>query len=229
MRPFPLLIVFKLLLNPAEQEKARVKGLEDIASIIDQCSLSEALYHRRYELAGEQSKTNPDSSHEVYRKRLKELYLEILTFLVTCACFLQRSGAKRFVRDIAKWDEWDNMVEEVKRKETAFKSTEDKWRDLTYQEESEARISQHEAKLRSLGGIESEVVRLQEVIERAQMDADRKSFLCSLTDIQPSVSYNEARKKHGSQTNAWLVEESTEFADWKSSANSLLWIHGKGL
>jgi hypothetical protein len=47
-----------------------------------------------------------------------------------------------------------------------------------------------------------------------------------LSPPDPRTRYNIGREDHHEGTGKWLIEGEI-FAEWKSSSNSLLWIHGK--
>jgi len=222
------------VLNPIKQEEHRAKALDEISSIISQCSLREGIYRLQYEETDRlRTGASEISQHEKYRGALRELYVTILTFQATCACFLSKSTAKRITRSMAEWDGWDSLLNIIKGMDTRLRDIETQWKDLTYQKSLDSsrqqQTSQHEETVTSLRGIESEVTRLRTVIDEAQKNANRKALLESLTTIQPSSNYNQAREKHrGSGTNGWLLEDNKAFAQWKSTPNSVLWIHGKG-
>ena len=69
------------------------------------------------------------------------LYVKILTFQATCACYLNKHTAKRIVCDIAKFDKWDNLLENIQTKEDTLQSVQKVWQDFTYQENWEKRTS----------------------------------------------------------------------------------------
>lgn len=43
----------------------------------------------------------------------------------------------------------------------------------------------------------------------------------------PSTNYHAALDRRHSETGLWLVN-GQQFDEWKSSASSLMWLHGKG-
>jgi hypothetical protein len=57
-------------------------------------------------------------------------------------------------------------------------------------------------------------------------DQERLSKICSwLSALDPSTNYHKAHKQRQAKTGLWLLE-SVEFAKWKESAASRLWLHG---
>jgi len=212
----------------------RAAALHDIANLVSQCSLSERVYQRRYgEADGLPPEGSDASQHQVYRNALRGLYVEVLTFQATCACFLSKSATGRVTENMTEGDIWDALLSKIKAKDARLRDIEAQWKDITYQQvldgDHRLRISQHKETVQGLRGMEDEVIRLRKVIDDAQINADRRSLLESLTTIQPSSNYDLAREEHcGSRTNGWLFVDNPVFATWKTTPSSMLWIHGKG-
>jgi hypothetical protein len=207
-----------------------VKGLDDIASIISRCIMREALYHRRYESTdyGE-SKREFETSHIRYRDALRALYVKILSFQATNVCFLSKNTFLRVTADMVNWNDWDNMLAEIKKQENVLKSIEEQWRDMRYDEECKLHNDRHEQRMRGLSAIEDEVSRVRNVIMQVQNNNEREKLLKWLSLVDPSKNYNSARKSHALSTGDWLVEKSSDFKIWEKAPNSLLWLHGKGI
>lgn len=206
-----------------------MKGLDDIASIISRCIMREALYHQRYESVDHgESRREFVASHISYRDALRALYGKILNFQATSVCFLSKDTFSRVTADMVKWNDWDNMLAEIKEQENILKSIEEQWRDMKYEEECKLHNDRHEQRLRRLGAIEDEVSRVRNVIMQAQNDKERERLLKWLSSVDPSKNYNSARERHALSTGDWLVEASSDFKNWKKAPNSLLWLHGRG-
>ena len=217
-------------MNPSKQEAARVKGLDDIATIISQCIMREALYHRRYESTDHgESKREFETSHISYRDALRALYVKILSFQATSVCFLSKRTFSRVTADMVKWNDWDNMLAEIKKQENTLKSIEEQWRDMKYDEECKLHNDRHEQRMSGLSAIEDEVSRVRSVIMQAQNNKEREELLRWLCPVDPSKNYNSARESHALSTGDWLVEKSSDFKNWEKAPNSLLWLHGKGI
>ena len=206
-----------------------MKGLDDIASIISQCIIREALYHQRYESTdhGESSREFV-TSHISYRDALRVLYGKILNFQATSVCFLSKDTFSRVTADMVKWNDWDNILAEIKEQENILKSIEEQWRDMKYEEECKLHNDRHEQRMRGLSAIEDEVSRVRNVIMQAQNDKEREKLLKWLSSVDPSKNYNSNHEKHALSTGDWLVEASSDFKNWEKAPNSLLWLHGRG-
>jgi N-terminal domain of NWD NACHT-NTPase len=206
-----------------------VKGLDYIATIISRCTMREALYRRRYEPGDHgESKREFMASHSSYRDALRALYVKILNFQVNCICFLSKNTFSRTTADMVKWNDWDKMLAEVEEQEQFLKSIEEQWRDMKYEEECRLFNDQHERRMAGLGAIEGEVSRVRSVILQVQNNNEREKLLNWLSSVDPSENYNSARASHASSTGDWLVEKSSDFKNWETAPNSLLWLHGKG-
>ena len=207
-----------------------MKALGDIATIISQCTMREALYHRRYESTDHsESKREFETSHISYRDALRALYVKILSFQATSVCFLSKNTFSKFTADVVKWNDWDSMLAEIKKQENALKSIEEQWRDMKYDEECKLHNDRHEQRIRRLSAIEDEVSRVRSVIMQAQNKNEQKKLLKWLSSVDPSKNYNSARESHALSTGDWLVEKSSDFKNWEEAPNSLLWLYGKGI
>ncbi len=207
-----------------------MKGLDDIATIISQCTMREALYHRRYESTDHgESKREFETLHIRYRDALRALYVKILSFQATSVCFLSNDTFSRVTADMVKWTDWDNMLTEIKQQENALKAIEEQWRDMKHDEECKLHNDRHEQRMRGLSAIEDEVSRVCSIIMQAQNNNEREKLLKWLSSVDPSKNYNSARKSYALSTGDWLVEKSSDFKNWEKAPNSLLWLHGKGI
>ena len=207
-----------------------MKSLDDIATIISQCIMREALYHRRYESTDHgESKREFETSHISYRDALRALYVKILSFQATSVCFLSKRTFSRVTADMVKWNDWDNMLAEIKKQENTLKSIEEQWRDMKYDEEYKLHNDRHKQRMSGLSAIEDEVSRVRSVIMQAQNNNEREELLRWLCPVDPSKNYNSARESHALSTGDWLVEKSSGFKNWEKAPNSLLWLHGKGI
>jgi hypothetical protein len=229
-------------LNPSNQEASRVQGLDDIVSIVSKCSVREALYHERYELdpVGE-GQRDFESSHTAYHDTLKAVYAAILTFQATCAVYLFKNPWKKYARDFTKWDTWDDMLDEIRKRDSTLKSMDERWRDQRYEENWKKKVAQHLQKIKKLEAIEDEMARFRDLVsdnykkfwdKNAQYE--HWNLLEWLTTVQPSDYYNRgrdrARKKDGTSTAGdWLVKDKGhDFQSWLKQVNSLIWLYGKG-
>jgi hypothetical protein len=96
-------LVLLLLLNPKDQDAKRVKAIEDIAVIIRQCALREIGYEHRYVKGMNQDACQDlGSAHSMFRRAMKELYIETLRFEAKCLEFLVQHPAKHLLNDMFK-------------------------------------------------------------------------------------------------------------------------------
>lgn len=231
----------ELLLNSSLQEAVRVKALDSIASIISRCYMRETIYHTRYELTGEGSllpNSKYHSSHIAYRDALKMLYTEILTFQATWVCFFSEDGSTflRVIKDSVTLVDWEPMLHKIEQREQNLKDMDVIWKDTTYQEDWGVKNAQHCERVRKLDELKQELLRLSNAVISAQQQSDRKELFKWLIKVDsspdyiftPSTNYNKSRDRRQANTGGWLVDKLETFQKWKTSPNSLLWLHGKG-
>ncbi|GIJ91272.1 hypothetical protein Asppvi_010237 [Aspergillus pseudoviridinutans] len=217
-----------LFLNPSTQEVTRVQGLNEIASILSRCTVRESLYRHRYELNDESSKVGDfKSSHLAYRGAIKALYVEMLKFQATTVRYLSRNTFRRVTADMVKWDKWDGLLGQIKQQETNLIQMEDQWKLVKEEERYDLQKKQHENHMKMLQAVDEEIIRVKEVIAKAQRDENRLELLRWLSEVDPSLDYNHARNLHAESTGDWLLKENEEFRLWKGTPNSFLWLHGK--
>jgi hypothetical protein len=213
-------------LNPGKQEAARAEGLENIAALLRQCSIREALYSRTYDGSMERKQAYL-SVHVNYRDELKDLYVRILTFQATCLCYLTRHTASRVVRDMIVWDDWDDLSAQVDSQTVRVKSIEEQWRDFKLQEQWEIEAENNKKRMAIDAAIRDEVTRVRRCIAKTQEDQTRLELFRWLSPEDYSKRYNNIRERHERDTGAWLLEHKI-YKDWKESSGSFLWLHGKG-
>ncbi|KAL2157746.1 hypothetical protein VTH06DRAFT_5014 [Thermothelomyces fergusii] len=128
---------------------------------------------------------------------------------------LHEEPGPRWRRDAFSWDDWDELLDDVRKQELAFDRVRKDWRDMIYDEECEKEAKRHR-----------EVMGRWDALERAQEEKKRAELLEWLCDIDPSEIYNTARNKYQEGTGNWLLEEE-EFWAWEETPGSFLWLHGK--
>lgn len=189
-------------MNASAESASLAKGLEYISSLITQSKMREELY---MEARGYESRVRDHEkfqlSHREYKAALERLYRQILKFEVKSCCYY--SNKFRIGLDAVKWNDWEQLIGAVREKEQSFAAIEQIWRDIRHAEEQLAN-------------------------ESAIAQKEHEEFLEWLSDIDPSSAYNDARGRHESGTNEWLLKGSEEFKAWETTAKSLIWLHGKG-
>lgn len=225
-------VLSQLLTNPSEQATSLAKGLEYISGVVAQSRMWEELYVRRYE---SDSSSKPWSSvapfalesHIEYKSALAMLYVEVLRFQITSYCYYSRSLASRLTLDIIKWNDWTQLLEDVREKERVFNAISETWRDKIFDEECAAAERRHKEALVCWKAVGTELTELRRAVVDAQKESTRATLLDWLCDIDVSEMYNSGRDKHGTGTGAWLIEEHEDFRFWENKPASFLWLHGK--
>lgn len=219
-------MIGQLFLNPLEQAASLAKGLEHISSLIVRSSMWEDLYVRRYESVTYD--TLPES-HAEYRHALEMLYQEVRRFQIACFGYYNHKSASRLALDAVKHHGWEELLENIKYRETEFDKVSNGWRDKMYNEEwgkEEARHQQAMSQWRTIG---TDVSELRKTVEEVQKDKKRQEMLNWLCAIDTSVQYRAARDKYSRGTCAWLIQESDSFKAWELNPKSFLWLNGKGM
>lgn len=216
-----------MILGPGEQEAARAKCLEGVASLLRQCSIREALYRSSYDGNTEKKEANL-SVHISYREELKILYVKILTFQATCLCHLSHRTGGRIVRDMALWTDWDELSTAIDVQKERINEIETQWRDFKLQEHWDVEKKRHSEHMEYLDPMSNEICRIREVTEKAQNDNVRLRLLQWLSSEDFSARYNDIWSKREELTGDWLIEND-HYNDWKTKPRSFLWLYGKGM
>ncbi|QYT00974.1 hypothetical protein H0G86_008031 [Trichoderma simmonsii] len=188
-------------MNASIESASLAKGLEYISSLITQSKMREELY---IEARGHESRVRDHEkfqfSHREYKAALERLYRQILKFEAKSCCYY--SNKFRIGLDAVKWNDWEQLIGDVREKEQSFAAIEQIWRDIRHAEQQLAN-------------------------ESAVTQKEHEEFLDWLSDIDPSSTYNDARVRYENGTNEWLLKGSEEFKAWETTAKSLIWLHGK--
>lgn len=213
-------------MNISTESAVQAKGLEYISSLISQGQIREELYIKCYE-SRKHAKQGFQQSHREYKAALERLYRQILKFQTKSCCYYSNISAIRYGLDAVKWNDWDQLVNDVRQRDAEFAAFEQIWRDLQHLEDRlEAKSLQRET-INSIAAVKTEMSKSREAAEIAMTKQERDELFRWLCDIDPSSIYNTARERHEAGTNEWLIK-SEKFQNWERSDGSLLWLHGKG-
>jgi hypothetical protein len=109
-----------------------------------------------------------------------------------------------------------------------LKEWDERWRDYTMQEEWEAMRRRHEQRMQKLDAVRQEMERFGQLVVDANMEAKRSEILLWLQVALPATHFDAAvAKRRNYATGQWLLQ-SSQFSAWKKTANSFLWLIGKG-
>ncbi|KAL6786735.1 ankyrin repeat-containing domain protein [Trichoderma sp. SZMC 28012] len=214
-----------LCMNMSTESAVQTKGLEYISSLISQSQLREELYIKCYE-SRKDAQHEFQQSHREYKAALERLYRQILKFQAKSCCYYSNTSAFRYGLDAVKWNDWDQLLKDVRQRDTEFAAFEQIWRDLQHLEERLAAERLQRETISSIAAIRTEMSISREVAESAMTKQERHKLFSWLCDIDPSSIYNTARERHEAGTNEWLIR-SEGFENWERSDGSLLWLHGK--
>lgn len=205
--------------------------MEEIASIIRECNLREAIYRRRYEpTAGKCKIEDPDIGfHKEYRKGIKALYARILEFQAIYVCYLTHNNAERWVQDVAKWQDWDKLIKSIQGESLKVKALDKHFQGHMQQEEWEFTTQRHDQALKAMDALQREMERFSKLVSDANNNQTRDRWLSQLRTTEPATHYNSAEQKRRKYaTGQWLLH-SSDFDTWKAKPNSFLWLIGKGV
>jgi hypothetical protein len=189
--------------------------------------MRENLYQRRYEGQNKVDEPFPEA-HSKYKATLEHLYQQILSFQIHCYCYYTQSKASRLFNEFSKKNDWDGLVEEIRRQEAQMAAIDKIWRDQRYDDECAASERQYQGTILNLKTISANILGLQEAVEDANRDRNQTELLDWLCDIDPSDIYNAALNRHKAGTSEWLIKENEQFTSWVQSPSSFLWLYGKG-
>ncbi|KAJ4859640.1 ankyrin repeats (3 copies) domain-containing protein [Trichoderma breve] len=219
-------VLLSICLTPSNQAVSLANEFKYVLSLIIQGRMREDLYQRRYE--GQNKVDEPFlEAHSKYKSALENLYQQILRFQIHCYCYYTQSKASRLVSDFSQKNDWNGLVEDIRRQETQMAAIDKIWRDQRYDDESAASERRYQGTILNMKTIGANISSLREAVENANRDRNQQELLDWLCDIDPSDMYNAARKRHKAGTSEWLIKENAEFASWVQSPSSFLWLHGK--
>ena len=184
--------------------------------------MRQKLYERQYK-----TDNSSEELHE-YRDTLKELYIRILKFEAKCVCYYSKNAAKRLGRDVAKWDMWDSLLQDITDQEGEFMKVYGIKQDLVAQGEYEKLSSRHIESMDILKVISENIDGFKQAVASTQSEKNRTQLVEWLSTADPSINHNSAREKHEPETGDWLIKDSTDFKSWFNAPNSFLWVNGKG-
>ncbi|KAL7935792.1 ankyrin repeat-containing domain protein [Trichoderma chlorosporum] len=221
-------LLLPLFLNPSAQMASLAKGLEFVSTLIAQSRMREELYIRRYESKAQDNQLFPQS-HREYKNGLERLYRKILRFQATSYCYYSKTSASRFSSDMVKWNDWDQLIDEIREEESLFNRLNDTWRDIRYDNECSAAEKRHLEAATLWFTIGENVSSLERTVKDAQEQQSRIELLGWLCNIDHTELYNSARNKHKDGTGEWLIDRSEIFKTWEErvTSKSFLWLHGK--
>ncbi|KAL7956611.1 ankyrin repeat-containing domain protein [Trichoderma compactum] len=219
-------VLLSICLKPGNQAVSLATELNYVSSLIIQGHMREDLYQRRYEGQNKVDEPFPEA-HSKYKATLGRLYQQILRFQIHCYCYYAQGKASRLLSDFSKGNDWNSLVDDIRRQEAQMAAIDKIWRDQRYDEESAASERRHQGTILNLKTIGADISKLQEAVENANRARNQKEFLDWLCDIDPSDMYNAARKRHKAGTSEWLIKENAQFTSWVQSPSSFLWLHGK--
>lgn len=201
-----------------------MNALSHVTGLLSQCKMREELYKRRYEReTNYDDPTHLSLEHETYKDSLRDLYIKILSFLATCSVYLSHNTAMRTARSMIAWDGWADLNAEILAQEQALLAIEALFDAFRVQEEWEMQQDWNKRKLAEEQALVEEITRITRMM---QDEKDIKLFTW-LSSVNIDAKYNTERKRHQKGTGTWLVEGPV-FEDWKTTANSVMWLHGKG-
>ncbi|KAI6381340.1 hypothetical protein MCOR25_001272 [Pyricularia grisea] len=102
-------LLLPLLTNPAEVDQANKEGIAYVTQKIQYYTDMESFF-----LHGKNEQIFPAQAKHNLRKLLIDLYKAIIDFQAQSVLRFFRSRFATFVRDVAKWDSWEEMLQNVK-------------------------------------------------------------------------------------------------------------------
>jgi hypothetical protein len=126
--------------------------------------MRQKLYERQYK-----TDNSSEELHE-YRDTLKELYIRILKFEAKCACYYPKNAVNRLGRNVAKWDMWDSLLQDISVQEGEFVKVYEIKEDLIAQDEYEKLSSRHVESMDILRLISENIAGFKQAVASAQSE-----------------------------------------------------------
>ncbi|KAF8865087.1 hypothetical protein BDZ45DRAFT_580955, partial [Acephala macrosclerotiorum] len=195
---------------------AMVEGIEKVAMLLARCRALELLY---LEPAG--------SIDEIgFEEALIGLYVAILKFECSAIRFHGTNTAKRILSGVIPTS---SSVEEDFKKITEAQASVDSCAKLIDVKRKFSSSDNHTRLERILRELEGPIVRSASMLQDyadSMKEREREKLLQWLSTIQYKKHHKVKRNEHLEGSCAWLLE-SREYIEWKkSSASSILWLHG---
>lgn len=209
-----------------------MEALEKISSIICESALRESTYVQRFGQTAAGIKRELVTAHTTYRAKVRELYKGILTFEATNICFLADGSAKKLLKDLAKWDDWEKMIGDLEKMNLGLRDLDAQWMQLRQEDHWKKWQDNHDQDLRVSEAIKSEMERIAAAITSAQLDSDRRSLLEWLRmkgeQVVPFEFYEQHTNARAAiaDTGSWILSLPS-LTSWKVTENSFLWLRGK--
>lgn len=210
-------------MNISAQSASLANGLEYISRLISQSQMREEFYVKFYE-SQNSAPGALQQSHRAYKASLEQLYRQILKFQAKSCCYYSNNAAFRYGHNAIRWNDWDRLVSDIRKRDTDFIEIERTWRD---NERHLADETMQRTAINSLSAIRSDMAASHKAAENAITQKEREELLSWLCGTDPSSIYNTSRNRYEPGTNEWLIKDS-KFKTWEMNAGSLLWLHGKG-
>jgi hypothetical protein len=211
-------------MNISAQSAFLAKGLDYISHLISQSQMREEFYAKFYESRNSAPEALQES-HRAYKATLERLYRQILKFQAKVCCYYSTHSASRHSLDAIKWNDWDQLVNDVRERDMHFIEIERTWQ---YNEDRLATDNMQRTTIDSLSAIRLDMTASRQAAENVMTQKEREELLSWLCSTDPSSIYNAIRDRHKTGTNEWLIKDSEEFRTWETNAGSVLWLHGKG-
>ena len=191
--------------------------------MLEQCWLIAKEYH----FICTEPKSSPEkadgTSLPTYAKALEALFEAILDFEVEVICFLFKSGFKKYLREVTKWNDWKGMLDTIQERLDMVRDFDDLSQRYIQRRDFKQAQSQHNDIKDQLSQIQ---IQLSEQKLTTSEESRRREFFTQLSSLDCQDDYSRLRDSHQKSTNDWLLEEGF-FKTWEETPHSLLWIHGE--
>ncbi|KAB8304456.1 hypothetical protein EYC80_003850 [Monilinia laxa] len=113
-------LLLPLLVNASEQPRSLIEGIDYISRMLCQSAVIECLYQEHIDSAPLAAITiDTGKLRSQFEEDLTMFYAQVLQYQCRATCQLQSNKATRVARDMAKLDNWEGMLSELKECEVA--------------------------------------------------------------------------------------------------------------
>lgn len=206
----------KIAVGESQQMGALLVGAEKVASLIDRCSVYEALYLRAE--GTEQFEKNLE-------RALLALYMAILRFLAV-ANRLYESSTKRVVYGLLSPDEVVGFVNNCRSLETEL-DIEVGNCERSHRKTAHTQLEDNGRQLKQLvESLQEPILRIDHKLSNDRSESERLKILNYLSSIPYEANHYVACDGRTKDTGGWLLKHEL-FSQWRSSKSSnILWLYG---
>ncbi|KAH0565359.1 hypothetical protein GP486_001242 [Trichoglossum hirsutum] len=211
-------VILSMLVNPVEQLRALLEGLDYISALICRFIVVERVYRTRAGI----SSLRPEEATRLeieFEAAVARLYSQVLEFQARALCHLSRHPVTRFFNDMFKADGWDTLLVEMRKSELTCRG----FTQLIDSEKLQTGIEEQKSRMEGLQQTTTDILTVLKTDKGERQIEEENAFFQALY----TSDYEEHKARNRNQvpgTCEWFTSHQL-FRSWQESrASSLLWV-----